>query len=110
MLVERLLRKELAMQPSEAVEVAKTAVTDLFGADGLSSVRLEEIERGQDGVWSITIGFVRPMAFAGVGGKTKELMAELRGDPVLGPRVYRVVRLRDRDGEVLSIKIRDGLD
>lgn len=98
------------MQASEAVEIAKKAILDLFGADGLSALRLEEIERGDDEVWSVTIGFVRPMALAGTVGRANELMAKMRGDGLLGPRVYRVVRLRDHDGYVLSIKIRDGLD
>ncbi|WP_020181263.1 hypothetical protein [Methylopila sp. M107] len=98
------------MQASEAVEIAKRAVTDLFGADGLSGLRLEEIDRGDHGVWSVTIGFVRPMALAGSVGRTKELIDAFRGDEPLGPRVYRVVRLRDDNGEVLSVKIREGLD
>ena len=94
------------MQASEAVEIAKTAVVDLFGSDGLTALRLEEIERAEDGIWNVTIGFVRPMAQAGAAGR----LADLFADAPLGPRVYRVVRLRDRDGEVLSVKIREGLD
>jgi hypothetical protein len=101
---------ERGMQANEAVEIAKRAIVDLFGSDGVAGLRLEEIERGGDGIWSVTIGFVRPMALAGTLGQASSLLADLKGEAPLGPRVYRVVRLRDLDGEVLSVKIREGLD
>lgn len=39
--------------------VAKRHISDLFEAEGIRNVGLEEVER-DDGVWLITIGFSRP--------------------------------------------------
>ena len=96
---------EFHVQVREAVDTAKDYVLNLFGADGLTSLRLEEVERDPNGFWNVTVGFVRPMALTNAAGG---LMGALSGEP-LGPRVYRVVRIDDRDGEVMSVKIREGL-
>ena len=101
------------MQVKDAVETAKNYVLELFGADGLAGLRLEEVERGDDGVWNVTVGFARPMALAEDGAATTAAQRMLPDLPAafrpLGPRTYRVVRVRDGDGEVLSVKIREGL-
>lgn len=94
------------MDVKQAVQVAKDYVLDLFAEDGVGGLRLEEIERGADGVWDVTLGFARPLALVGPAG---EFLGRMRGEPA-GPRVYRIVRVRDSDGEVLSVKIREGLD
>lgn len=93
------------MQVKEAVEIAKDYVTDLFGADGtIAGVRLEEVDRGAQGVWNVTIGFSRPLVEAG------EWSSNFGAPPALGPRNYRVVTIDDKTGEVISVKIRFSRD
>ncbi len=93
------------MQVRAAVEIAKGYVLDLFGEDGLAGLRLEEVELGADGVWNVTVGFTRPLVLT---GGLADTLAGLGGP--MGPRTYRLVRVRDDDGGVLSVKIREGLN
>lgn len=94
------------MDAREAIETAKRRITELFGEDGISAVRFEEIEKA-DALWLVTIGFVRPMALAEAGMKGAG-GGGLVG--LYGPRVYRVVTIDDASGEVQAIRIRAGLD
>lgn len=95
---------EFRLDTRQAVDIAKAYLHDLFEEDGLLNLRLEEVER-DDRRWRMTFGFNRPMVEA--------ILAEemLGGDAgsTLGPRAYRVVTVRDDDGEVESVKIREGL-
>lgn len=99
------------MQVKQAVEIAKDYVLELFGADGLAGLRLEEVERGEDGVWNVTVGFARPLALAGVETRADSEITQIAASSsrqLLGPRTYRVVRVHD-NGDVMSVKIREGL-
>jgi hypothetical protein len=86
----------------EAVKIASEAVEDLFGAQGISNVMLEEVEATSDEFWKVTIGFDRP-ADAG-NGATHGLSAGLLS--MARRRKYKVVQVRKTDGEVLSVKDR----
>lgn len=89
------------MDVKEAVKKAKTYVADLLADEGLMNLGLEEIEHNDaGGVWYVTVGFSRPW------NNVKNALVALTGD-VATPRSYRVVALRDSDGEVVSVKRRD---
>ncbi len=95
------------MQVKEAVAKAKAYVSDFFVDDGISDVRLEEV--GYDdlhGVWELTMSFVRRGYVRDTQGPVGGLTAALEAIDSL-TRIFRVVRLRDDDGRVLSVKLRD---
>ena len=85
------------MKIREAVRCAKARVADLFEDEGITAIALEEIEcQPDEGVWTLTIGFFRPWH------KGAEELTIL-GEPRLS-RCFKVVRLADATGEVLSVR------
>ncbi|PSJ57522.1 hypothetical protein [Kumtagia ephedrae] len=85
------------MEAKEAVKAAKRYVIDLLADEQVSNLGLEEIELSGK-VWNITLGFSRPWDQGTV------------FPPRDTKRDYRVVRLRDSDGEILSIKRLEGVN
>jgi hypothetical protein len=85
------------MNVKDAVAAAKAYVADLFSNELVQHIGLEEVEfDDRDGVWSITIGFNRswsPLA---------SVLSYSAKD-----RDYKVVRISDSDGKVMSIKNRE---
>jgi hypothetical protein len=89
------------MDVKEAVKRAKTYVAELFSEEGLTNLGLEEIEHDdQAGTWDVTVGFSRPW------NTTRNALTALTGEAA-ARRTYRVVKVRDVDGEILSVKRRD---
>jgi uncharacterized protein YdeI (YjbR/CyaY-like superfamily) len=89
------------MDVKDAVKRAKSYVAELFAEEGLTNLGLEEIEHDdQAGTWNVTLGFSRPWNTA------RNALTALTGDAA-ARRTYRIVRVRDTDGEVLSVKRRD---
>ncbi len=88
------------MQVKEAVALAKEYIRDVFSDENISDLGLEEVEFDEGpGIWSVTIGFSRPWATKG---------AALAG--ALGPLTksdYKVLRIRDSNRQVLSVKNRE---
>jgi hypothetical protein len=85
------------MDVKQAVQIAKTYVADLFAEENIQQLRLEEVEFDEAGaVWRVTIGFSRPWSRTGL------LASELLNPP----RAYKVVQMRDEDGQVISVKDR----
>jgi hypothetical protein len=85
----------------EAVRRAKSFVAQLFKEEGLINLGLEEIEHDDGaGAWKVTLGFSRPW------NTQRGPLTDLVGDAAAG-RSYKVVTVRDEDGEVTSIKLRD---
>ena len=83
----------------EAVRTAKEYVGELFDGEEIDNVRLEEVVFDDESdQWLITIGFSRPW------DRPKALSAALREDPL--KRSYKVVRINDADGRVMSLKDR----
>ena len=83
------------MDVKEVVRVAKNYVTELFGDEDITHVGLEEVDFDQSDTWVVTIGFSRPW--------------DRNIGSVLGGRIsrsYKVVRIRDEDGKVLSVNER----
>lgn len=85
------------MEVREAVHAAKTYIADLFSDEGITHLGLEEIEMGQDGCWRVTVGFSRTW------GRDQGVPAILGG---AGARQYKLVRVNDEDGRILSVKDR----
>ena len=83
------------MDVKQAVEIARKYVEELFAEEQIMNVKLEEIDAEELGYWRITIGFSRPLItnFSSLLGSEKS-------------RTYKVVLVRDRDGQVLSVKNR----
>ena len=84
------------MDVKEAVRTAKTYVTDLFADETISNVGLEEVVFDElSGDWKVTIGFARHW---------NQLAAVLGSAGSAGRgRSYKVVRIKDLDGHVISL-------
>ena len=74
------------MEVQEAVRAAKAHVTELFEDEEIMNVGLEEVEFKNG--WRITIGFSRPWD---------------RTILTAPGRSYKVVRLNDKTGRVVSV-------
>ena len=90
------------MDVKDAVNSAKTYVAELFANEGLSNLGLEEVEfDDSSGIWRVTVGFSRPWDRVAVHAIT----AMAQGTSV--PRSYKVVRIDDATGRVVSVKARE---
>ena len=86
------------MDVKAAVDAAKSYVNNLLIDEGLMNLGLEEVEFDEtNGFWLVTVGFSRPW------NTTRGPLATLGGENA-AKRAYRVVTVRDSDGEVLSVK------
>ena len=89
------------MEVKEVVKAAKAYVTDLLAEEGMTNLGLEEIYfDDKNDTWDVTLGFSRPW------NSSKGALSAITGD-TLARRAYRVVRVRNGDGKVISIKKRD---
>ena len=91
--------KRATVDVKQAVRTAKTYVGEIFDGEEIDYVGLEEVVfDDESGQWLITIGFSRPW------DRPKTLSAALREDPL--QRSYKVVRINDADGHIVSVKDR----
>lgn len=82
----------------EAVAVAKKYLAELYSAEEIADVGLEEVEYDQlAGQWSVTLGFARPWE--------RNALRSLARNPN-GGRSYKVLRVNDASGRVDSLKDR----
>lgn len=94
------------MDVKEAARTARAYITDLFADENVKHVGLEEVEFDDlSAVWHITIGFSRPWelpedppSFA-----SGSVLDELKPPPPSTQRSYKIVRVRDVDGHVISV-------
>lgn len=84
------------MQAREAVEVAKKHVAELFEAEPIREIGLEEVEL-RSGIWSVTIGFTRDWPVS------KGIIKSLGG----AGRTYKAVSIDDETGSVQSLRHRE---
>lgn len=91
------------MQVQEAVARAKELIKEVFSSENIRNLGLEEVEfDDRENLWSITVGFSRPW------DAPANALAKLRPeDPQVG-RSYKVVRISDATGEMISIRSRNG--
>lgn len=92
------------MNVQEAATKAKRYVEDVFKDEEPTNIGLEEVEFDKSaGEWSVTVAFSRPW------NSVKSSLSAITGEPI-PKRAYKIVRLRNDDGELISIKRRDLLD
>ena len=88
------------MDVRKAAQTAKDYLTKIFADEQITHVGLEEVEFDNfSESWKITIGFFRP--WERPAGSVLE--TAFGGLPAYGKRSFKVVRIRDEDGEVTSI-------
>ena len=93
------------MDVKEAARAAREYITDLFADENVKHVGLEEVEFDDlSKVWHITIGFSRPWELPEdlPSPSFSSLLDELKPPP-LTQRSYKIVRIRDDDGHVMSV-------
>ena len=77
----------------QAAKTAKKYVVDLFADEQIDHVGLEEVKFDDSSdVWEITIGFSRPWDRG---------LLPIAPDPAR--RSYKIVRISDADGQVMSV-------
>lgn len=97
------------MKVQEAVAKAKKYVREVYADEKIRFVGLEEVEWNDDG-WRITIGFSRPWDMPPknvLAETTKPSLTRYPPSRPPEPRTYKIVVVRDSDGEVLAIKHRN---
>lgn len=83
----------------EAVRIAGEVIRDLYEDENISDLLLEEVRRGGDDVWLITMSFTRPARRSGPGiGGLAGLMAP--------PKSFKQVRIDAKTGEFQGMEIR----
>lgn len=89
------------MNVKEAVSLAKQHLLDLFADEKLTNVGLEEIEFNKSAdEWVVTLGFSRPW------DEPRNTLAAIAQAPHLR-RTYKVMRVSNGSGEVVSMKTRE---
>ena len=99
------------MDVKEAARTARAHIADLFADENVQHVGLEEVEFDDVAdVWNITIGFSRPWELSKDPPKKPismvpaPVLEELNPPPPPPPqRSYKIVRVRDSDGHVISV-------
>ncbi|MCB8838239.1 hypothetical protein [Aurantimonas sp. VKM B-3413] len=92
------------MQVKLAAKIAKDYVTDLLADENIANLGLEEVVYNEEEqAWNITLGFSRPW------NSSRNAITTITGEPAIR-RAYRVVKVRDADGQVLSFTKRENLD
>ena len=85
------------MEVKEAARAAKTYLIDIFSDEGITNVGLEEVQFDElSKAWNITIGFSRPWDH-------KNTLVAALGSDGRPNRSYKVIRISDDDGSVLSL-------
>jgi hypothetical protein len=90
---------EVDMDVKAAVVVAKQYINELFAEEGIKNLGLEEVEFDEnEQAWQVTIGFLRPW------DAPPSPLATLAGQNSHGRRAYKVIRIANADGRVLSVR------
>jgi len=89
------------MNVRDAVKMAVEYVADIFAAERPENIGLEEVFMNeQENAWEVTVGFSRPWDYRKAG-----ILATMEA---LSPRrQYKIVKINNQTGEVISIKIRE---
>ncbi len=89
------------MEVKEAVTLAKQKVLELFADEKPANIGLEEVELDdRAGQWVVTVGFSRPW------DEPRYSLAAL-AQSAYPRRSYKIVRIADASGQVVSIKNRE---
>lgn len=86
------------MDVKEAVRAAKEYVNEVFVGENVRHVSLEEVLFDEsENAWKVTIGFFRAW------DDSRDTSARLLGLPDWKSRAYKVVKLDDETGKVVSL-------
>lgn len=87
------------MKVKEAVKLAVGHVVELFEQDHLTNIGLEEVsfDPGEK-EWVVTVGFSRPWDYP-----SQNALAALTSQQPPPRRAFKIVRISDNSGEVVSI-------
>jgi hypothetical protein len=89
------------MELKEIVKIAIDYIAEIFSDEKPSNIGLEEITYNeQDDVWSVTVGFSRPWDFHST------ILSETLQQKQAA-RVYKIVKISNKNGKVNAITIRD---
>lgn len=92
------------MDVKAAVASAKQWLADTLQDESISNVGLEEVRFDEEKrLWLITLGFSRPW------NSIKNAFTTISGEPA-ARRIYRIIAVRDLDGQVVSMTRRSGED
>lgn len=95
------------MKVKEAVQTAVNDVQDLFQGERITNLGLEEVDYDDSSEeWIVTVGFSRPWDYSDVGVNAGALAAVLTPRTSQPNRSFKVVRVKDSDGRVVSVKNR----
>ena len=87
------------MDVKQAVTVAKEYVSDLYAAEQIRNLGLEEVEFDDSkNLWSVTLGFSRPWDHSA--------LARMIGQTEASERTYKLVTISANDNSVVSVKHR----
>lgn len=93
------------MDVKSAVEKAVSHIKILFEHEGLTNIGLEEAYLASDEsddftpYWIITVGFSRPWDYP-----APNALSELAGKARLPKRSFKIVRINDVSGDVVSVR------
>ena len=91
------------MEVRAAVSRARDELQHIFADEKMENLGLEEVEYDNSSkTWAVTLGFSRRWS-------TPEGVLAALG-PRLGEREYKVVRISDTTGQLVSIKNRETID
>ena len=88
------------MDVKQAIASAKSHARDIFDDEQFSNLGVEEVDRDGD-LWRITLGLSRPW------DRMKPAFAVLASDEKPAHRSYHVFTIADKDGELISARLRD---
>jgi len=89
------------MNVKDVVKKAIEYIADVFKSENPENIGLEEVILNEhENIWEVTIGFSRPWDYPKAG-----LVTGLQ--PQNPKRQYKIVRIDNKSGEVISIKIRE---
>ena len=96
------------MDVKEAARTAREYISDLFADENVKHVGLEEVEFDHvSRIWNITIGFSRPWELSEdrplPSFSSGSVLDELKPPPPSTQRSYKIVRVCDNDGHVISV-------
>jgi hypothetical protein len=93
-----------------AIAKAVEFLSDVFGSEGISGIRLEEVELSDaQATWNITLSFVRrtpPDSVSSPMDVLRATQAAAFGVAPTGEREYKVVSIDSENGTPRSVKVR----
>lgn len=88
------------MDVKQVIASAKRHALDVFDEEQISNLGVEEVDREGD-LWRITLGLSRPW------DRTRPAFVAMVGEEKPARRSYHVFTIDDKDGGLVSARLRD---